>query len=168
MTHSCGVGGDGDVLGVGVGVELVDELVLGVSVGVEVWSGPSATEELLDDVEESGVVVSDGDVGASVGVVVSVADVLGESPGAEESPTDATAPVLRAVPPPVPEPVLFDEVRTVEVVGGEPQPAESATAACAAKAVTSSTTIPKKASATAAPNAAGLRISALTVNPRFT
>ncbi len=152
-----------------MGVELVEELVLGVSVGVGVWSGLSATEELLDDVGESdGVGVSDGEVGASVGVLVSVADVLGESLGDGESPADATALMLRAVPAPVPGAVLFDEVRTVEVVGGEPQPAESATAACATKAVTSSTTTPKKASATAAPNAAGLRSSALTVNPRFT
>jgi hypothetical protein len=152
---------DGLSLGVSVGVSL--GVSVGVSVGLTLWSGPSAT---LEDVESDGVDVSVDEL--SVGVLVSVGVALGESAGDEESLGTATASLLRVVPLLPPEAPLYEEVRTVDVVGGVPQPApESVIDACAARALISSTTTPKKASPIAAPSAAGLRSSALTVHPRF-
>jgi hypothetical protein len=131
---------------------------------------------VLDEVSDGVAVVDDESdaLGVSVGDVVSLGEVLsvglGESSSvAEESLEDATALVLRVVavlPPPAA--ALFAEVRTVDVVGGDPQSElESAVDACAEKELTSSTTTPKNASPIAAPSAAGLRSSSLTVHPRY-
>ncbi|MGH3302828.1 MAG: hypothetical protein ACRDOK_14320 [Streptosporangiaceae bacterium] len=125
---------------------------------------------VLDDVEVSddvAVVDEESDaLGLSVDVLVSVGVALGESSGDEESLGTATALALRIAPPPVT--AVFEAVRTVDVVGGEPQSElGAATDACAAMELTSSTAAPRNASPIAAPSAAGLRSSALTVHPRF-
>lgn len=148
----------------GSGVGLTDGLGLDVSVGVSVGVAVVVSVGLALASVESATLA---DV-ESEGVAVSVGVVLGESVGDEESLGAATALVLRVVPASAPMAPLFEEVRTVDVVGGVPQPdPESVTDACAAKVLISSTATPKNASPTAAPSAAGLKRSALTVHPRF-
>ena len=126
-------------------------------------SGDVAPASVLDDVEASEVVAvgESGELGGSAGVLVSVS--VGVGPGElssviEESADDARALVLRDVPPPVA--ASFEEVRTVDVVGGEPQTElvvlAVVTEACAAMVLTRSTATPKNASPIAAPSAAGL------------
>jgi hypothetical protein len=158
-TQSCAVEGDEDalVVGVGVGVEVVDEPAVGVSVGLDDWPELSVDDPVL--VEVAGV--ADGETveagPPAVGVVVGLTT--------EESLTDMTLAVWSARPATL---APRQELSTVAVAGGSPQPEpESTTAACAAKVQTSSTETPKNASPIAAPSAAGLRSSALTVHPRF-
>jgi hypothetical protein len=156
---------------VGVG----DEPVLVEAVGSGVWSELSVSDDaavlVLVDVEASGDVVVDVESdapGVSVGVL-SVGVGLGESSAASaESLVDRVVPVLRVVAPALePAAPLLEDVSTVEVVGTDPQSElESAIDACA-RELTRSMATPNNASPIAAPSAAGLRSSALTVHPRF-
>jgi hypothetical protein len=168
------------LLGVGLGLGLGEELSLGVGLG-EVLSRSEDTPALvLEDVVGSGDVASVDDesdvVGVSVGDGLSVGELVSLGVGLAESSSDAedwladsTALVLRVVatvPPLVA--ALFEEVRTVDVAGGDPQSElESAIDACAARELTNNIATPKSASPIAAPSAAGLRIRALTVRPRI-
>jgi hypothetical protein len=142
---------------VSLGVLVSVDVSLGVLVSVDVSLG------VLVSVGESVDELSLGD-GESLGDDESAGD--DESVGDDESLGAATALVLSVVLPPVTD--FAEDVRTVDVVGGEPQTeAEVATDACAAKAVTKSSAAPKNASPIAAPSAVGLRSSRLTVQPRF-
>jgi hypothetical protein len=75
-----------------------------------------------------------------------------------------------AAPPPTVLELGLELVRMVDDVGGEPQSELCASAAGAwtAKAPNAMSATPKSPSAIAAPSAAGLISSALTVHPRFT
>ena len=160
---------DVEVLGVGLG----ESEVVGSGLSAELpGSVEDAVSVVLDDVEVSGdvAVVESDAAGVSVAVSVSVGVGLGESSSDDkESPGAMAAPMLKVVElAPAVVAAVFEEVRTVDVVGTELQ-AELASAidACAAMAVTNSIATPKSASPIAAPSAAGLRSSALTVHPRF-
>jgi len=130
---------DGAGLGLdeAVDAEGVGDAVLGLAVGVGL---------------EVGVVLA-------VGVLLAVGVALGEG----EALGDEESLGLKVTAPLAADCVRKAAVRTVDVVGGEPQVALAlAAGARTTTAATSSTAAPKDARAMAAPSATGLRSSALT------
>lgn len=120
---------------------------------------------LVVESDVEGVVVESDVEGVVVVVELSV-----EPPAGVESLGDVS---LLALEPAAPPPVLLgglELVRTVDDAGGEPHSELCASAAVAwtAKAPNAISATPKSPSAIAAPSAAGLISSALTVHPRFT
>jgi hypothetical protein len=143
-------------------VEVVSDDVEVVSDDVEVVSDDVAVVSDDVGVSDDDVEVSDGDVVD----VVELAELLLVSVDAlliDEGSPDAPVPAVEPVPP------VFEEVRTVDDAGGDPQSELCALAAGAwmAKAPNAMSATPKSPSPIATPKAAGLRSSALTVQPRI-
>jgi hypothetical protein len=138
-------------------VVVVSVPVVVVSDGVEVVSDDDV------DVSDDDVDVSDDDVVDDVELVELVPESVDEP--ADELLADEGAPDA-----PVPSVVLPEEVRTVDDAGGDPQSEVCAFAAGAwiAKAPNAMSATPRSPSPIAIPSAAGLRSSALTVQPRIT
>lgn len=144
---------DGVGLSDGVGVADADELGLTVA-------------ELLSAAAEPVEVAAEPEDAAEAAGVTAVAAALAELLGCGGAPVEATALVTGLGSPPAAG--LAEEVRTVEVAGGEPHElCAEAAGAPAARMPTSNSAKPKRPSPIAAPTAAGLRSSALTVHPRF-
>lgn len=126
---------------------------------------------MLGDVD--GVVLSVGlSVESDVDGVAVLLEVSVESLAGVESLDGVSSPAfeMAAPPPTVLLELGLELVRIVDDVGGEPQSELCASAAGAwtAKTPNAMSATPKSPSAIAAPSAAGLRSSALTVHPRFT
>lgn len=121
---------------------------------------------LVVESDAEGVVVESDVEGVVVVVELSVEPLAGV-----ESLGDVSLLALEtAAPPPTVLLEGLELVRTVDDAGGEPQsePWASAAVAWTAKAPNAISATPKSPSAIAAPSAAGLKSSALTVHPRFT
>jgi hypothetical protein len=148
----------------------VDGVVLSEADGAVVV--PGELEESEDEVEvvsDDVAVVSD-DVGVSAdNVEVSDGDVVDVVELAELLLVSVEALLADEGAPDAPVPAVLEEVRTVDDAGGDPQSELCALAAGAwmAKAPNAMSATPKSPSPIATPKAAGLRSSALTVQPRI-
>jgi hypothetical protein len=145
-------------------VVVVSVPVVVVSDGVEVVSDDDV------DVSDDDVDVSDDDVDVSDDDVVDDVELVELVPESVDEPADELLADEGAPDAPVPSVVLPEEVRTVDDAGGDPQSEVCAFAAGAwiAKAPNAMSATPRSPSPIAIPSAAGLRSSALTVQPRIT